>query len=122
MLQPLPVPFDSEHVASSTCLVRFNRNRYSVMAKAAHQAVQVRGYATRIVIRRDGAVVGEHERVFGRNLTIFDPWHYLPILAGKPGALRNGAPCLPSCASRMAACSSPLARSATRCTRAAAPR
>ncbi len=96
MLQPLPVPFDgffeSEHVASSTCLVSFDRNRYSVMAKAAHQAVQVRAYATRIVIRCDGVVVAEHERVFGRNQTIFDPWHYLPILARKPGALRNGAP------------------------------
>ena len=96
MLQPLPVPFDgffeSEHVASSTCLVSFDRNRYSVMAKAAHQAVQVRAYATRVVIRCDGAVVAEHERVFGRNQTIFDPWHYLPILARKPGALRNGAP------------------------------
>lgn len=96
MLQPLPLPFDgffeSEHVASSTCLVSFDRNRYSVMAKAAHQAVQVRAYATRVVIRCDGAVVAEHERVFGRNQTIFDPWHYLPILARKPGALRNGAP------------------------------
>ena len=24
--------------------------------------------------------------------TIYDPWHYLPVLARKPGALRNGAP------------------------------
>ena len=23
---------------------------------------------------------------------ILDPWHYLPVLAKKPGALRNGAP------------------------------
>jgi hypothetical protein len=23
---------------------------------------------------------------------IFDPWHYLPVLEKKPGALRNGAP------------------------------
>ena len=23
---------------------------------------------------------------------IFDPWHYLPVLERKPGALRNGAP------------------------------
>lgn len=96
MLQPLPTPFDgffeSEHVASSTCLVSFDRNRYSVMAKAAHQTVQVRAYATRIVIRSDGSVIAEHERVFGRNQTITDAWHYLPILARKPGALRNGAP------------------------------
>ena len=24
--------------------------------------------------------------------TIYDPWHYLPVLVTKPGALRNGAP------------------------------
>jgi hypothetical protein len=23
---------------------------------------------------------------------VFDPWHYVPVLARKPGALRNGAP------------------------------
>jgi len=23
---------------------------------------------------------------------IYDPWHYLPVLVKKPGALRNGAP------------------------------
>ena len=37
-------------------------------------------------------MVGEHRRVFGRDQTVFDPWHYVPVLARKPGALRNGAP------------------------------
>ncbi len=31
-------------------------------------------------------------RSFGRGATICDPWHYVPVLARKPGALRNGAP------------------------------
>ena len=31
-------------------------------------------------------------RCFGRDQTVFDPWHYVPVLARKPGALRNGAP------------------------------
>jgi hypothetical protein len=44
------------------------------------------------VIRQDGAIVGEHRRCFGRGETIYDPWHYVPVLARKPGALRNGAP------------------------------
>jgi hypothetical protein len=35
---------------------------------------------------------GEHRRRFGRGETIYDPWHYVPVLARKPGALRNGAP------------------------------
>jgi hypothetical protein len=31
-------------------------------------------------------------RFFGRDRAIYDPWHYLPVLVIKPGALRNGAP------------------------------
>ena len=37
-------------------------------------------------------MVAEHARFFGRDQTIYDPWHYLSVLARKPGALRNGAP------------------------------
>ena len=39
-----------------------------------------------------GTIVGEHRRRFGRGETVYDPWHYVPVLARKPGALRNGAP------------------------------
>ena len=50
-------------------------------------------YADRIVIRQDGRIVAEHPRSFGRGgETVYDPWHYVPVLARKPGALRNGAP------------------------------
>lgn len=49
-------------------------------------------YADRIVIRQDGVIVGEHARCLGRNEVIYDPWHYVPVLARKPGGLRNGAP------------------------------
>ncbi len=45
-----------------------------------------------IVVRCAGEVVAEHARCFGRGRTVYDPWHYLPVLARKPGALRNGAP------------------------------
>ena len=44
------------------------------------------------MIKQDGIVVGEHARKFGRNQTAYDPWHYVPVLMRKPGALRNGAP------------------------------
>jgi len=54
--------------------------------------VEIRAYAERIEIRQDGRVVGEHPRWFGRDRTVSDPWHYVPVLARKPGALRNGAP------------------------------
>lgn len=54
--------------------------------------MEVHAYAERVVIRQAGEVVGEHARRFGRDHLVYDPWHYLPVLTKKPGALRNGAP------------------------------
>ena len=54
--------------------------------------MDVRAYADRIVIRQDGETVAEHTRSFGRGEIVYEPWHYVPILQRKPGALRNGAP------------------------------
>ena len=54
--------------------------------------VDVRAYADRVAIRQDGEIVAEHPRSFGRGQVAYDPWHYVPILTRKPGALRNGAP------------------------------
>ena len=89
-------PFDGFHAlpasVSKTHLVRFDNNKYSVAASAVGRPVEVQAYAERIVIRQDGCVVGEHPRCFGRGRTVYDPWHYVPVLARKPGALRNGAP------------------------------
>jgi transposase len=88
--------FDGFHAVpasvSKTCLVRFDNNKYSVTAGAIGRPVEVQAYADRVVIRQDGRVVGEHRRCFGRGETLYDPWHYVPVLARKPGALRNGAP------------------------------
>jgi len=77
---------------SKTCLVRFDNNKYSVAASAVGRPVEIRAYADRIEIRQDGRIVGEHARHFGRDQTVYDPWHYVPVLTRKPGALRNGAP------------------------------
>jgi transposase len=89
-------PFDGFHAlpasVSKTLLVRFDYNKYSVHAKAAGRPVEIHAYADRVAIRQNGELVGEHPRRFGRDQTIYDPWHYVPVLARKPGALRNGAP------------------------------
>src|SRR5438045_5286410 len=68
------------------------QHKYSVASRPVGRPVEIQAYADRIVIRQDGIVVGEHRRRFGRGETIYDPWHYVPVLARKPGALRNGAP------------------------------
>jgi hypothetical protein len=86
-LVPYTGRFDGFHAVpasvSKTCLVRFDNNKYSVTASAVGRPVE---------IRQDGRIVGEHPRAFGRGATLYDPWHYVPVLARKPGALRNGAP------------------------------
>src|SRR5205823_5146570 len=95
-LVPYAGRFDGFHAVpasvSKTCLVRFDNNKYSVMASAVGRPVEVHAYADHIVIRQDGRIVAEHPRSFGRGETVYDPWHYVPVLARKPGALRNGAP------------------------------
>lgn len=95
-LRPLTPMFDgySERSCkvSATCLISFDRNRYSVDCRYAHHAVSVRAYATQVDIVAEGKIIATHIRQFGRDKTMFNPWHYVPLLERKPGALRNGAP------------------------------
>src|SRR5258705_4887272 len=95
-LVPYAGRFDGFHAVqasvSKTCLVRFDNNKYSVAASAVGRPVEVHAYADRIVIRQDGRIVAEHPRSFGRGDTVYNPWHYVPVLARKPGPLRNRAP------------------------------
>ena len=96
LLRPITAHFDGyvEQMlrVSSTCLVRVDRNRYSVPASAAGQAVSVRTTADQVRVVAHGEIIAAHPRAFGRDLLICDPWHYLPVLEKKPGALRDGAP------------------------------
>jgi transposase len=100
-LMATPPPFDGfvelTKRVSPTCLVVFERNRYSVPAAFANRVVSLRAYADRIVLVAEAEVVAEHERVFSRDhnskgVTVFDWRHYLAVVQRKPGALRNGAP------------------------------
>ncbi|MFC7461594.1 IS21 family transposase [Hydrogenophaga defluvii] len=101
LLMPLPRPFDGfvEHTkrVSPTCLVTFERVRYSVPASYANRPVSLRVYAERIVVAAEGQLLCEHPRVIDRRHdstghTVYDWRHYLAVLQRKPGALRNGAP------------------------------
>jgi hypothetical protein len=96
LLRPITAHFDGyvEHMlrVSSTCLVRVDRNRYSVPASAAGKAVSVRITAVQVRIVANGELIAAHPRSFERDQLVCDPWHYLPVLEKKPGALRNGAP------------------------------
>jgi len=91
-----PVLFDGYKQAdvkvSITCLVRYDRNSYSVHCSCAGQIVQVKAYADHLIFIYEGREVGYHARRFTRGQTYYDWRHYLPLLERKPGALRNGAP------------------------------
>ena len=96
LLRPITAQFDGyiEHLlrVSSTCLIRLDRNHYSAPATWVGKVVSVRVTADRLRLVADGEVIAEHVRCFGRDKFIFNPWHYLPVLERKPGALRHGAP------------------------------
>ena len=100
-LMNLPRLFDGfvEHTkrVSPTCLVHFERNRYSVPASYANRPVSLHVYAARLVVVAEGQVLCEHARIIHRRhdalgQTVYDWRHYLAVLQRKPGALRNGAP------------------------------
>ena len=96
LLRPVTAAFDGyvEQTlrVSSTCLVHVDRNRYSVPAAWAGKVVSVRITAGALRVVADGQAVAGHARQFGRDRLVCDPWHYLPVLEKKPGALRHGAP------------------------------
>lgn len=102
-LMPLPVQFDGfvelGKRVSPTCLISFDRNRYSVPASFANRPVSLRIYPDRLVVAAEGNILCEHVRVIQRShhlpaKTIYDWRHYLAVVQRKPGALRNGAPFL----------------------------
>ena len=95
-MMPMSAPFDGyvEKPArvSSTCLVSVHRNRYSVPCELAGQMVSTRLYPNRICIAAGDAIVASHDRQTERGQVSYDWQHYVPLVARKPGALRNGAP------------------------------
>lgn len=100
-LMAMPCAFDGfveqAKRVTSTCLITFDHNRYSVPASFANRVISLRIYADRLVIVAEAEIIAEHERVFSRDhrapgKTIYDWRHYLAVAQRKPGALRNGAP------------------------------
>jgi len=98
---PVPHAFDGcvEHTkrVSPTCLITFERNRYSVPASYANRPVSLRAYCDHLVFAAEGNVIATHGRIIISNhgdpgRTVYDWRHYLSVLQRKPGALRNCAP------------------------------
>jgi transposase len=96
VLRAITAPFDGyiEEIVrvSNTCLIRVDYNRYSVPAAFAGKTVSSRMSAEQVRIVYEREVIAAHPRRFGREQLMCDPWHYLPVLEKKPGALRHGIP------------------------------
>jgi hypothetical protein len=98
---PKPVDFDgyveTMKRVSSTCLINFERNRYSVPSSFANRPLSLHVYPDTIEMIAEGGLIAQHARVFNRDhqspgQTIYNWRHYLAVVQRKPGALRNGAP------------------------------
>ncbi len=77
---------------SSTALVRYRSNDYSVPTAFGFRDVLVKGFVDEVVIVCSAEVVARHPRLYGRGEFAFDPRHYLALLERKPGALDQAAP------------------------------
>ena len=95
-LMPCPKPFDGyveQPVrVSSTSMIQYQRNRYSVPCEWVHGVVSLRAYPEYLLVVGPDGQAARLERHFGRDQTIYDWQHYIALVERKPGALRNGAP------------------------------
>ncbi len=92
-LPPVPLEPCEKRSArvSSTALVRYRGNDYSVPAAYGFQAVLVKGFVDAVVILCDDAQIARHARSHGHGEFVYDPLHYLALLETKPGALDQAA-------------------------------
>jgi stage V sporulation protein SpoVS len=95
-LRPLPpVPLEpcerrSARV-SSTALVRYRGNDYSVPTRFGFQDVVVKGFVDEVVILSGAEEIARHVRSYGSGDFVADPLHYLALIETKPNALDQAA-------------------------------
>ena len=77
---------------TSTSVVRYRGNDYSVPVAYGHRAVWIKGFVTRVVIGSSAEVIAEHPRSYDTGDMVFDPVHYLPLIERKIMALDQAAP------------------------------
>ena len=96
MLRPLPaVPLEpcEKRTArvSSTALVRYRTNDYSVPTAYGFRDVVVKGFVDEVVILCGSEEIARHARCYAEGAFVADPLHYLALIEMKPGALDQAA-------------------------------
>jgi len=96
-LLPLPrqdYPCCTTHQVTLTpySQVIFETNRYSVPVSQGRTTLTLRAYPFQVEILNQTAVIARHGRCYGHGQDVFDPLHYLPLLAQRPGAFDYAKP------------------------------
>ncbi len=96
-MRDLPaVPFEACDLKSgqvtSTSVVRYRGNDYSVPVAYGHREVWIKGFVTRVVIGSSAEVIAEHPRSYDTGDMVFDPLHYLPLIERKIMSFDQAAP------------------------------
>jgi len=77
---------------TSTSMVRYRGNDYSVPVAYGHREVWVKGFVTRVVIGCAAEVIADHPRSYDTGDMVFDPVHYLPLIERKIMSFDQAAP------------------------------
>ena len=73
-------------------LVTFQTNRYSVPVEWANHSLFLRAFVDRVEISNGSKVLAVHPRCYQREQDVLHPFHYLPLLRERPGALDHAKP------------------------------
>ena len=96
-MQALPAaPFEACDLRSgqvtSTSVVRYRGNDYSVPVAYGHREVWIKGFVDRVVIGCATEVVASHPRSYENGDIVFDPVHYLRLIERKIMSFDQAAP------------------------------
>ena len=96
-MQTLPAaPFEDCDLQSgqvtSTSMVRYRGNDYSVPVAYGHREVWIKGFVGSVVIGCVAEVIARHPRSYETDDMVFDPVHYLPLIERKIMAFDQAAP------------------------------
>ena len=97
VMRGLPAaPFEACDLRSgqvtSTSMVRYRGNDYSVPVAYGHREVWIKGFVDRVVIGCAAEVIADHPRSYDAGDMMFDPVHYLPLIERKIMAFDQAAP------------------------------
>jgi transposase len=96
-MRTLPAaPFEACDLRSgqvtSTSMVRYRGNDYSVPVAFGHREVWIKGFVGRVVIGCAAEIIADHPRSYDTGDMVFDPLHYLRLIERKIMSFDQAAP------------------------------